>query len=71
MLRPDIAAKAVEELGYSTPNAPAKELLSDETRNNPIIFPSAESIQAGEFQQDLGEAMEIYNGYWEKLKTGS
>ena len=70
MLRPDVAARAVEELGYSTPNAAAKELLSDEIRNNPVIFPSAESIQAGEFQQDLGEAVEIYNGYWEKLKTG-
>jgi spermidine/putrescine transport system substrate-binding protein len=71
MMRPDVAAKAVEELGYSTPNSAAKELLSEEIRNNPVIFPSAESIRAGEFQQDLGDAMEMYNGYWEKLKTGS
>jgi len=71
MLRPDIAARAVEELGYSTPNSAAKELLGDEIRNNPVIFPSPESIESGEFQQDLGDAMEIYNGYWEKLKTGS
>jgi spermidine/putrescine transport system substrate-binding protein len=60
----------VEELGYSTPNMASKELLDEDTQNNPVIFPPAEVVKASEFQQDVGAAMKLYDGYWEKLKTG-
>lgn len=70
MLRPEVAKKVVEELGYSTPNAAAKELVDEETRNDPIIFPPAEVLEKGEFQQDVGDALKLYNEYWEKLKVG-
>jgi spermidine/putrescine transport system substrate-binding protein len=70
MLRPEVGQQVVEELGYSTPNAGVKELLDEDTRNNPVIFPSAEDVAKGEFQNDIGEAMKLYDGYWEKLKTG-
>ncbi len=71
MLRPEIAKQAVEEIGYATPNLTARDLLDEETRQNPIIFPSAEVINAGEFQEDIGEeANALMNDYWEKLKSG-
>lgn len=70
MLRPEVGQQVVEELGYSTPNAAVKELLDEDTRNNPVIFPTAADVAKGEFQNDIGDAMKLYDGYWEKLKTG-
>lgn len=70
MLRPEIAARTVESIGYATPNKTALDLLEEDTRNNPAIFPSKEILDKGEFQEDLGDAMTLYNNYWEQLKTG-
>jgi spermidine/putrescine transport system substrate-binding protein len=70
MLKAEVGKRVVEELGYSTPNAASRALLDEATRNNPIIFPSADVMAKGEFQQDIGKAMKLYDGYWEKLKTG-
>lgn len=70
MLRPEVGQQVVEELGYSTPNIAVKALLDEDTSHNPVIFPKAEDIARGEFQDDIGEAMKLYDSYWEKLKTG-
>lgn len=70
MLRPDIAKACVEYVGYATPNLAAIDLLDEETRNDPVIFPSAEIVANGEFQTDVGDAIELYNRYWEMLKVG-
>jgi spermidine/putrescine transport system substrate-binding protein len=70
MLRPEVGQKVVEELGYSTPNTAAQALLSETLRNNPVIFPPADVMSKAEFQNDVGDATKIYDGYWEKLKTG-
>ncbi|WP_081647019.1 extracellular solute-binding protein [Limisalsivibrio acetivorans] len=71
VLRPEIAKIITEEIGYAIPNAEAKKLLDEEIRNNETIYPSAETIEKGEFQMDVGEAITIYEEYWEKLKTGN
>ena len=70
MLRPDIAKLCSEEIGYATPNLKGYELLDEEVRNNKIIFPDAATVANGEFQTDVGDALKLYNDYWEKLKTG-
>jgi spermidine/putrescine transport system substrate-binding protein len=70
MLRPEVAAACVEYVGYATPNKAALELLDEETRNDPVIFPPAEIVEKGEFQSDVGDAIELYNKYWEMLKVG-
>lgn len=70
MLRAESAKAAIEELGYAAPNTAAKALLDDELKNNKIIFPDAEDIQRGTFHQDLGDAVLIYEKYWELLKAG-
>jgi spermidine/putrescine transport system substrate-binding protein len=70
ILRPEIAAKISEEMGYSSPNAKAKDFLSDEIKKNPIVYPTPEDAARGEFLDNLGDAtMAIYNNYWVKLKT--
>ncbi|MGV6809671.1 MAG: ABC transporter substrate-binding protein [bacterium] len=69
MLRPQIAAYSVEDLGYATPNLSAKELLDEEIRNNPIIFPPTHIIANSEFQYDRGESTDqLINHYWKKFK---
>lgn len=71
MLRAENSAACVEEIGYATASKAAIELLDEDTRNNPAIFPSSEVIKAGYFQNDVGEAVSIYNQYWELLKVGN
>ncbi len=70
LLRPEVAKTISEEIGYATPNTAALKLMAPEVRNNPIVYPDAETVQKGEFQVDVGEAILVYQKYWEKLKAG-
>jgi len=70
MLRPESAKACIEQLGYAAPNTAALPLLSEALRNNPIIFPPADVIARGGFHQDLGDAVLVYERYWEMLKAG-
>ena len=70
MLKPEVGKKVVEQLGYSTPNKEVKALVDTKLQNNPIIFPPSDILSKAEFQQDVGDAIKLYNDYWEKLKTG-
>lgn len=69
LLRPENAKLVVEKMGFSMPNEGVKALLSPEMANNPTLFPSAENIEKGIMQGDVGEAVDIYEKYWNKLKT--
>ena len=46
-------------MGFSMPNEGMKALLSPEMANNPTLFPSAENIEKGIMQGDVGEAVEF------------
>jgi spermidine/putrescine transport system substrate-binding protein len=70
MLRPDVAARCVNEVGYATGSLAAKQLLDVSVRNNPIIFPPPDVLAKAEFKEDVGKALELYNLYWGKLKSG-
>ena len=70
LLCPEIAKVVSEEIGYASPNAKTMELLNDKVKNNRIIYPIEEDLVNSEFQVDLGEALEVYEMYWEKLKAG-
>jgi len=70
LLRPEIAKLISEEIGYASPNQAAIALLDEATRNNRTIYPQAADLVNAEFQLDVGEAITIYEKYWEKLKTG-
>lgn len=71
MLRPDIAKACVEENGFATPVKAALPMLDETVRSSEIIFPPVEIVKAGEFQTDVGEALPVYQMYWEKLRSGS
>ena len=49
----------------------ARELMDESVQNNPTIYPSKEVLAKAEFQEDVGdEALQVYQQYWDKLKTG-
>jgi len=70
MLKPEAAKACVEEYGYATPNRAGLQLLDEKMRTSPVIFPAAEIVANGEFQTDVGEAINLYQKYWEKLRSG-
>lgn len=71
MLRPEIAKICVEENGYATPVLSAIPLLAEDVRSSQTIFPGKEIVEAGEFQSDVGDALPVYQQYWEKLRAGN
>jgi spermidine/putrescine transport system substrate-binding protein len=70
VMRPEISKIFSEEIGYAIPNKEGRKLLDAETRDNPIVYPSEADIDKGQFQEDVGDAILIYEKYWEMLKTG-
>lgn len=69
ILRPEIAKLITEEIGYATPNKAAQALLAPEIAGNPTVYPPDDVIMKGEFQVDVGDAIPIYQNYWERLKN--
>ena len=70
LLRPDVAKQVAETIGYPTPNLAARKLLSPEVANDKTLYPDAETIKNGEWQNDVGSANSIYEEYYQKLKAG-
>jgi spermidine/putrescine transport system substrate-binding protein len=68
LLRPEVAAAISTEMGYSTPNAAARAFIPEDVRDNGIVYPSDDIASRGEFQDYIGEAMNLYDDYWVKLK---
>ncbi len=70
ILRPDIAAKCVEEYNYTTPNTGVKEHLPKAMAESNLIFPTEADIKNSEFTKGLGATQKVYEQYWEDLKIG-
>ncbi len=70
LLRPEIGAAISEEVGYASPNAAAVALLEEPVQTDPTVYPPRAIIDKGEFQLDVGDAILIYEKYWQKLKSG-
>ena len=71
LLQPENAKIVSEEIGYASPNLAARELMDESVRNNPTIYPSKETLAKAEFQEDVGDAaLQVYQQYWDMLKTG-
>ncbi len=70
ILKPEMAKLICEYVGYAPANRTAMGLMAPELKNNPMIFPDPSVVEKGEFQTDVGEAILVYERYWEQLKTG-
>ncbi|MCB1760072.1 MAG: extracellular solute-binding protein [Gammaproteobacteria bacterium] len=71
ILQPDVAAQISEEIGYASPNRAAVATLDAEVRDNRSVYPHADDLINAEFQTDIGDAVTVYQKYWEKLKAGA
>lgn len=70
LLRPDVAAKVAETIGYPTPNLAARKLLPKAVAEDTSLYPSDEIIKKGEWQNDVGDASVQYETLFQKLKAG-
>ena len=69
MLRPDVAVRCMEEYKYSSPNLEAVKLLPEDMRDNRILVPGPDELKNAEFTTGIGDALGIYEKYWEQIKT--
>lgn len=69
ILRPDIAAKIAQHIGYATPNKSAQALLPKDLINNRFLYPDALLMRQGEWQVDVCEAHQHYENYFQRLKN--
>lgn len=68
LLEPEISKRNSEEVGYGTPNLAARALLDPAVAQNPVAYPGADVLARAELQVDIGEAITVYEGYWQKIK---
>lgn len=71
MLRPEVAKQCVEEYNYTTPNVPARKLLDENMLKSRVMHPTEADLKNAEFTLAVGEALPLYDKYWEMLKTGN
>ncbi|MGP9791903.1 ABC transporter substrate-binding protein [Roseinatronobacter sp. NSM] len=68
-LQPEIAALNVEQQLNGTPNMPAIDLIPDEIKNNPTIYPPQDVIDTLQIFVDLGRDLQLYNREWTRIRT--
>lgn len=63
------AARITEVMGFATPNRASLEFLPEKYRDNPAIFPPDAALDKCEFMHDIGDAIEVYDRYWTRIKS--
>lgn len=69
LLSENVSEKLTLEIGYPTSNLKAKAKLPAEITNDPAIYPTAEVLQKSYWQDDVGDAVELYEKYYQELKA--
>ena len=69
IMRPDIVAEISREYAYTSPNMAAKALLPEDIVKNPVLYPPAKTYKPSLFENDLGDALGVYEKYWLRLKA--
>jgi spermidine/putrescine-binding protein len=71
MCDPEIALKNFEYITYSTPNAAAREMITeDDIKNSPVAFPEQSILDRCTTFQYLGEDVEsMYIDKWNEVKS--
>jgi len=69
LLRPEIAAELAKIEGHAITNEQGRNLLPEQVKNNPILYPNEDTLHRGEFHRDISDdALRLYNQYWEQFK---
>lgn len=67
--RPEVAAKNIEYIMYSTPNTEAKKLLPTEVSSSKIAYPSSDVLANCHVYLDLGDKIKLYDRIWTEIKA--
>lgn len=67
-LRPEISKIFSESRPYTNPNVAAQNLLADDIKNDPGVYPPAEVYENGEYLKDVGETTTLYDKIWTEFK---
>jgi putrescine transport system substrate-binding protein len=71
ILEPQVVAAITDYVFYANPNLKATEFVSDEVKNNPGIYPPAETIaKAFALTAHSPEFEEVLTRTWTRIKTG-
>lgn len=71
ILKPDVIAKISEEIGYPNPNPKSYELISEELRNNPVVFPDlSKNTQLFVAKPLPFKVQRFETRSWTKIKSG-
>ena len=69
---PNVAVENIEYIQYSTPNLAAKELLDDEVKNNPVIYPDDELLANCQAYVNLDNETNLYmDQLWTELMSAA
>lgn len=69
LMRPDIAARNAEYIGYATPNKEAFKLMDPEITSDPAFYPSDELVNKLEIYKNIGQEKLIeYNDAFLEVK---
>lgn len=69
MLGKKTAEKLTLAIGYPTSNIEAKKALPKEITEDPAIYPSADILKNSHWQDDVGDAIQFYEQYYQELKA--
>jgi spermidine/putrescine transport system substrate-binding protein len=69
MNQPEIAKRNIDYIGYATLNTAVFDLLDEEVREDPALYPPDEISSRWEVFADIGEANADYNRIWTEIKS--
>ncbi|MBW7876269.1 MAG: spermidine/putrescine ABC transporter substrate-binding protein [Candidatus Cloacimonetes bacterium] len=69
LMRPEVSKIISDSVGYASPNRSAQMLQDDSIRLNTSIYPPDSIMQNMEILSDIGQAVFLYERYWEELKV--
>lgn len=69
MCRGDVALKNFEAIYYSSPNTAAMALMSEEERNNPVLFPDVSKYKLEAYRYLGADAEKLYYNLWKEVKS--
>lgn len=67
MLEPEVAAKNIEFIGYSSANTKVLDILGDEWANNTAYNVPEEAVKKSVIYRDLSDKIDIYNAQWDRI----
>lgn len=69
MLDPENAAQNAEYVWYSLPSSQARELLSEDLKDNEVAYPPKEILEGLEVFRDPGSFVRQYDDIWQNVKN--